>query len=213
MNKKKVILSVAAIIIIAVLVVLIYGSLPDKKSKDVPTSQTTEEADESQVKNDESIPMVEGGAVEYDFENDITINNGNSGVSDSEKNTNTSSDSSNDSNSNNKDSKDNKTPSNQNDKEDPTAELPSNSKNDGDENTTTESDNENQNDSDNLNEKVVTYEMYHSMSADKQREYLESFESIEKFFDWYNKAKEEYEKQNPDIEIGKDPIDLDNIIK
>lgn len=58
----------------------------------------------------------------------------------------------------------------------------------------------------------ITYEEYNAMTAEKQQEYFNSFESVEKFFDWYNSAKSEYEKNNPSIEIGSDgSIDLGEI--
>ena len=58
----------------------------------------------------------------------------------------------------------------------------------------------------------ITYEEYNAMSAEKQHEYFNSFESVEKFFEWYNSAKSEYEKNNPSIEIGSDgSIDLGEI--
>jgi len=40
---------------------------------------------------------------------------------------------------------------------------------------------------------------------------MESFDDIEEFFEWYNKAKEKYEKDHPSIEIDGGSIDLDKI--
>ena len=54
----------------------------------------------------------------------------------------------------------------------------------------------------------MTYEAFHAMSPTKQREYMESFKDIDKFFNWYNKAKKQYEKDHPSIEIDGGPIEL-----
>ena len=58
----------------------------------------------------------------------------------------------------------------------------------------------------------VTYEEYIAMSGADQKKYLESFESVEKFFKWFNAAKEQYDKENPSIEIGNGSIDMNEII-
>ena len=41
---------------------------------------------------------------------------------------------------------------------------------------------------------------------------MNSFDSVADFFAWYNAAKDEYEKQNPSVEIGGGSIDLGDII-
>ena len=48
----------------------------------------------------------------------------------------------------------------------------------------------------------VTYEEYQNMSATEQRAQMNAFANIEEFFAWYEAAKEKYETENPDIEIG-----------
>lgn len=58
----------------------------------------------------------------------------------------------------------------------------------------------------------VTYEEYIAMSGAEQQKYLESFDSIEAFFAWYNAAKEKYDKENPSIEIGDGSINMEDII-
>lgn len=57
-------------------------------------------------------------------------------------------------------------------------------------------------------ETVTAYEQYNSMSGKAQKEFIESFDSIEDFFVWYNNAKAEYEKLNPDIEVSDGTVDL-----
>ena len=52
------------------------------------------------------------------------------------------------------------------------------------------------------------YEKFQSMSADEQLAYMNSFETIEKYFDWYNAAKAEYEAQIPIIDVGDGPVDM-----
>lgn len=56
------------------------------------------------------------------------------------------------------------------------------------------------------------YEKFQSLSPSEQQEYVESFPSIDEFFNWYNAAKEEYEKANPPIEVGSGTIDVSQII-
>lgn len=58
---------------------------------------------------------------------------------------------------------------------------------------------------------LSAYEQYENMSAAQQREFMESFDSVDAFFDWYNKAKDEHDAQHPDIEIGNGAVDLDKL--
>ena len=46
----------------------------------------------------------------------------------------------------------------------------------------------------------------------EKKAFYKSFADADKFFDWYNDAKEQYKKENPDIEIGDDPIDIGGLI-
>lgn len=56
------------------------------------------------------------------------------------------------------------------------------------------------------------YERYMNMSAEDQEAYFNSFDSPAEFFDWYNKAKQEYEESRDVIEVGPDAtIDLGDI--
>lgn len=57
-------------------------------------------------------------------------------------------------------------------------------------------------------ETVTSYEWYHAMSGAEQKAFIESFDSIEDFFAWYNSAKAEYEALHPDVEIGDGNVDL-----
>ncbi len=54
--------------------------------------------------------------------------------------------------------------------------------------------------------KDMDYETYNALSGTEQLKFYESFETVEAFFAWYNKAKEEYDKKNPAIEVGKDTV-------
>ena len=58
----------------------------------------------------------------------------------------------------------------------------------------------------------MTYEEYMALDGKEQEEYMKSFSSIDAFFDWYNDAKDTYEKENPSIEVGDGPIDMNEII-
>ncbi len=58
----------------------------------------------------------------------------------------------------------------------------------------------------------MTYEEYMAMDGNEQEKYMKSFSDIEAFFNWYNAAKDKYEKENPSIEIGDGPIDMNDII-
>lgn len=58
----------------------------------------------------------------------------------------------------------------------------------------------------------MDYAKFQAMSPAEQQAFVESFESIDAFFEWYNAAKEAYEAANPPIDIGSGNIDLDDII-
>lgn len=60
---------------------------------------------------------------------------------------------------------------------------------------------------------VTDYESFLAMSPEEQQKYVESFESIDQFFAWYNAAKEEYEAANPPIDVGDGNIDIGDIIE
>ena len=62
-------------------------------------------------------------------------------------------------------------------------------------------------------ENQITYEEYNSLSGEAQEAYFNTFPTIESFFEWYNAARAEYEKNNPAIEIGDDTIDIGNFGK
>ncbi|MBR4109313.1 MAG: hypothetical protein IKK41_03215 [Oscillospiraceae bacterium] len=57
----------------------------------------------------------------------------------------------------------------------------------------------------------MTYVVYNAMSADEQLAFINSFESIDAFFVWYNTAKEEYNNNLIEID-GSTPIDLEEVI-
>lgn len=57
----------------------------------------------------------------------------------------------------------------------------------------------------------MKYEEFHAMAPSKQQAYMESFDDIDEFFEWYNAAKAKYEKENPSIEVDGGAIDLDKI--
>lgn len=56
-------------------------------------------------------------------------------------------------------------------------------------------------------EEEMTYEKYHSMSGDEQAAFINSFDSYEAFFQWYNAAEEKYKEDMIPID-GSTPIDL-----
>lgn len=56
---------------------------------------------------------------------------------------------------------------------------------------------------------LLSYEEYSALSAEEQHKYYDSFDSADDFFEWYNAAREEYEKAHPAIEVSNgDIIDL-----
>lgn len=61
-------------------------------------------------------------------------------------------------------------------------------------------------------DKTLDYQKFQAMSPSEQQATMESFESIEKFFDWYDAAKKEHEEANPPVDVGDGNIDLDQII-
>ena len=50
----------------------------------------------------------------------------------------------------------------------------------------------------------MTYEEYNALSAEEQEAYFNSFDTVDDFFVWYNKAKQEYEANQDYIEVGGD---------
>lgn len=60
--------------------------------------------------------------------------------------------------------------------------------------------------------KTTEYEWFHALSGEEQEAYMDSFDSIAAFFEWYNAAKAEYEELHPSIEVGDGNIDLGQII-
>ena len=52
----------------------------------------------------------------------------------------------------------------------------------------------------------MDYATFKAMSAAEQRAFQESFSSLDAFFEWYNAAKEAYDKENPPIEVGGDGV-------
>lgn len=58
----------------------------------------------------------------------------------------------------------------------------------------------------------IDYEEFTAMSPTQQRLYMESFESLDAFFEWYNAAKEVYEQAHPPIDVGDGVIDMEDII-
>ena len=56
------------------------------------------------------------------------------------------------------------------------------------------------------------YESFQNMDASQQKEHMDSFGSIDEFFDWYNKAKEEHEAANPPIDVGDGTVDMGDLM-
>ena len=62
-------------------------------------------------------------------------------------------------------------------------------------------------------DKPMDYQTFHAMSGAEQQAFQQSFESLDEFFEWYNDAKEAYEKANPPIEVGGDGvIDMEDLV-
>ena len=57
-----------------------------------------------------------------------------------------------------------------------------------------------------VEEGQMEYEKFRDMKAAEQQAFLESFESLDAFFEWYNRVKEEYAAAHPSIEIGEDGV-------
>ncbi len=55
---------------------------------------------------------------------------------------------------------------------------------------------------------AAEYERYQNMTGAEQKAFMESFDSIEAFFDWYNAAEAAYKELHPDIEVGDGSVDL-----
>ena len=57
----------------------------------------------------------------------------------------------------------------------------------------------------------IDYETFVALDPAVQREYMQSFESMDAFFEWYNAAKEAYEQAHPSIDVGDGVIDLEDL--
>lgn len=58
----------------------------------------------------------------------------------------------------------------------------------------------------------IDYETFTAMEPALQRQYMESFESMDAFFEWYNAAKEAYEQEHPVLDVGDGVIDLEDLL-
>lgn len=56
-----------------------------------------------------------------------------------------------------------------------------------------------------------TFEDYMAMTSKEKEAHMKSFAKVEDFFDWYEKAKKEYDDKHPPIDVGDGNIDLDKI--
>ena len=55
------------------------------------------------------------------------------------------------------------------------------------------------------------YEAFQDMTSEEQQTVMNSFSSMDAFFDWYYNAKAEYEAANPPIDVGDGEIDFGDI--
>ena len=58
----------------------------------------------------------------------------------------------------------------------------------------------------------INYETFTAMDPALQRQYMESFESMDAFFEWYNAAKEAYEQAHPSFDVGDGVIDVEDLL-
>ena len=58
----------------------------------------------------------------------------------------------------------------------------------------------------------VTYEQYTQMTDAEQTAFRDAFDSLDDFFAWYNEAKDEYDEQNPSIDVGDGSVDLEDLM-
>lgn len=58
----------------------------------------------------------------------------------------------------------------------------------------------------------MDYKTFQAMTGAEQRAFQDSFESLDAFFEWYNAAKETYEKENPPIDVGDGVIDMEDLV-
>ena len=61
-------------------------------------------------------------------------------------------------------------------------------------------------------ETETEYQRFQNMSAADQQSFMDSFDSIEALFEWYNNAKAEHEAANPPIDVGDGNIDIGDIM-
>lgn len=59
---------------------------------------------------------------------------------------------------------------------------------------------------------TMDYKTFQAMTGAEQRAFQDTFESLDAFFEWYNAAKETYEKENPPIDVGDGVIDMEDLV-
>lgn len=57
----------------------------------------------------------------------------------------------------------------------------------------------------------MTYEKFQAMSPSEQQAFVNSFPSLDAFFEWYNAAKAKYEAEHPPIDVGDGSFDMNDI--
>ena len=55
---------------------------------------------------------------------------------------------------------------------------------------------------------MTEYEKFQTMSGADQKKFMDSFDSVDKFFAWLNAARAEHEAQHPETDVGDGNIDL-----
>ena len=58
----------------------------------------------------------------------------------------------------------------------------------------------------------MTYEKFMAMDAAGQQAFINSFPSMDAFFEWFNAAKEAYEASRNEVEIGDGSFDIGDLI-
>jgi hypothetical protein len=62
-------------------------------------------------------------------------------------------------------------------------------------------------------EKELMFAEFLEMSPSEQQAYMESYEDVMDFLEWYRNAEEEYKAEQPNYEIGDGDINIEDYIK
>jgi len=209
-NRKKAIVMMSVVLAVLAVVGIVIGVSKAKKQKELEEQGIyyQDGAESVEEWDDEDLVEAEDGMTSEDDSSEVS-DNSNSDINNSSDKTNKNDNSSKDDKSGKDKSGNDKSGNDKSGKD-----KSGNDKSGTDKSTSDDKKDDNKEESDDKKPAKVpeagksTYEQYMSMTPEEQQKYFESFESEQAFFDWYRKAKEEYDKNYKGNEIDGGSIDI-----